>query len=398
MGGPLVKTSKNTPARSNPSRSEQARWWLEDSLRQSVHQARKQPKRAGTNLLRVGSFLLGVSTQGVAMPPGPITGEPADGGSIGRPLRQSTPSGPNIPGFRLGDVPMRDVDGSQHSVKYGTFVDGHRTIQDAASRPKPPIMMLDRNLVVRWLDQNSWMKSIDRIFTRIGRSYTRWLPMRAVGGIGGTVGILLIPGLAEAAEAYATVGGATGIQSFFIAQRARLALAGQGGLVALAGVGGYLVGTYLDRKYGWSDFIAYDLTGLGDHLAALNALNGGRTNVRGAPPFLPPRRSIRLFQEVIEDQVDNGSRHGVADGSSNSKQKVRWNANHPRCVDHTVRPGETLQSIALKYYSDPKMWRWVYERAHEEIRESLGPNDPLTPGIRITVYAPDAVYVTCVSP
>ena len=81
-------------------------------------------------------------------------------------------------------------------------------------------------------------------------------------------------------------GGAKGIQAMMMAYRPALAMAGRGGLIGLAGAVGVGIGIALDQSFGLSDKLALtigDMTGQSAELEELDALNGGRTNIRGMP-------------------------------------------------------------------------------------------------------------------
>ena len=168
-------------------------------------------------------------------------------------------------------------------------------------------------------------ETVDGTFPPTSRQPTGGIPAlgkfaifvsRNTGKIGFGLGIarLSIPFVAEAAEISASVGGLTGIEASFIAYRSSLILAGKAGLVGLSASVGVGIGTILDRQFGLSDTLSLslgDLTGQSDELEALDALNGGRTNKRGAPDFL--EATEKSESELSVEPGSSGKSEPLAD-------------------------------------------------------------------------------------
>ncbi len=60
-------------------------------------------------------------------------------------------------------------------------------------------------------------------------------------------------------------------------------------------------------------------------------------------------------------------------------------------VDHVAKPGETLYSIAVKYYGDKSRWKDIYEATKIKSRINGGPDEDFDPAnlpVGMVIYVP----------
>lgn len=392
------------------------RAWTSVRTVDDFKQAARMRSRTGVLVFKLGPFVYGVADHGAQMPPAPFPenvdqylGGRAQDAKLGT---GGTGAPPGTPPW-LKPVPY-DVPGMPKKrmpdTAYSGFQDGdppHWSTVPKNYSPSPPVMIDDHGSP-RWVTQNAWARFL--VALRSPGRLQQGLAVTTTTTIGMAAARMAIPGVAEATEAWVTMGGRIGVESFWIANRARLLLAARGSAVAAAAVGGYVIGSYLDEEFGISDYIAYDFSGLSDHLHRLDALNGGRTNRRGSPGFLPPpparvgsarkefmmllaKRAQSDFIRVGPPSLrsETSSANGAASPQKPSKKNFAGN-----CTSHIVAPGETLGDLALLYYGDSGMWPWIV-RANEEHFNTMTPIEEYQPkpGLRLTIQAPKE-YLTCV--